>query len=81
MPYLLAALEGSSKTLKNQDGIPDFSVTKFTNIPVLIENKLHTKFLQKLNGNEIDFSAKSIQNYAVNGALHYARCVIASKKY
>lgn len=81
VPYLLAALEGSSKTLKNQDGIPDFSVTKFTNIPVLIENKLHTKFLQKLNGNEIDFSAKSIQKYAVNGALHYARCVIASKKY
>lgn len=81
VPYLLAALEGSSKTLKNQDGIPDFSVTKFTNIPVLIENKLHTKFLQKSNGNEIDFSAKSIQKYAVNGALHYARCVIASKKY
>lgn len=79
--YLKDALNGSSKTLKNQDGIPDFSVTKFTNIPVLIENKLHTKFLQKLNGNEIDFSAKSIQNYAVNGALHYARCVIASKKY
>lgn len=79
--YLKEALEGSSKTLKNQDGIPDFSVTKFTNIPVLIENKLHTKFLQKSNGNEIDFSAKSIQKYAVNGALHYARCVIASKKY
>ena len=80
-PYLKAALEGSSKTLKNQGGIPDFSVTKFKNIPVLIENKLHTKFLKKLNGNEIDFSASSIKKYAVNGALHYARCVIASKKY
>lgn len=86
-PYLKEALKGSSKTLKNQggqggqDGIPDFNVTKFKNIPVLIENKIHTKFLKKLNGNEIDFSVKSIQKYAVNGALHYARCVIASKKY
>lgn len=80
--YLKAALKGGAKTKsKTNFGIPDFNITKY-GIPVLIENKLHTKYLIKTTTKgKIGISDSNIKDYAVNGALHYARTVIKSHKY
>lgn len=86
-PYLQEALKGSSKTeYKTGMGRPDFSVEKYkignNPIPVLIENKFSRKKLVNQNEKDgIKRDDKSVQNYAVNGALHYARGCIASGKY
>lgn len=81
-PYLKEALKGGAKTQKKTNfGIPDYNITKYS-IPVLIENKLHSKYLVKFNSKkEIANTSSSIQHYAVNGALHYARTAIESHKY
>jgi len=60
--------------------MPDFSFTKY-GVPVIIENKLGLKKLIDKNKKGIKFEEKSIQDFAVNGALHYARGIIASEKY
>lgn len=80
--YLKNALKGGAKTDNHTNfGIPDYNITKYS-IPVLIENKLHSKFLVKRNSKgEISSTKSDIQKYAVNGALHYGRTIIASHKY
>lgn len=80
--YLKQALKGGAKTDNHTNfGIPDYNITKYS-IPVLIENKLHSKYLVKRNSKgEISTTKSDIKNYAVNGALHYGRTVIASHKY
>lgn len=80
--YLKQALKGGAKTDNHTNfGIPDYNITKYS-IPVLIENKLHSKYLVKLNSkDEISSTKTDIKNYAVNGALHYGRTIIASHKY
>lgn len=50
-------------------------------IPVIIENKFGLKKLVAKDKDEMKFDDKSISGYAVNGALHYARSIIASGKY
>ena len=72
--YLKEALKGSSKT-ENKTGVgsPDFSVEKYA-IPVLIEDKLsHKKLINQNEKDGIKSDDTSVRNYAVNGALHYAR--------
>ena len=79
--HLKKALEGSSKTENKKGvGIPDFSVEKY-GVPVIIENKFGLKKLQKLLKNEISKSVNDIRDYAVNGAVSYARHMIHSGKY
>ena len=79
--YLKEALRGSAKTLnKTNFGKPDFHIEKYK-IPVVIENKLGVKKLISENKDGIKFDDVSISNFAVNGALHYARNMIASEKY
>lgn len=80
--YLREALKGGAKTKKHTNfGIPDYNITKYS-VPVLIENKLYSKYLVKRNSkNEISATASDIKRYAVNGALHYGRTIIASHKY
>ena len=79
--YLKDALMGSSKTeSKASFGRPDFSVEKYQ-IPVLIEDKLGIKKLIADKDGIIKSDDKSVRDYAVNGALHYARACIASTKY
>lgn len=79
--YLKDALKGSAKTKnKTNFGIPDFHIEKY-NIPVIIENKLGNKFHIAKNKLNIKLDENSIKNYAVNGAIHYAQNMIASKKY
>lgn len=80
--YLKEALKGGAKTVnKTNFGEPDFNITKYS-VPVLFENKLHSKYLIKLDSKEkIATSQAAIKNYAVNGALHYARTILRSHMY
>lgn len=79
--YLKEALRGAAKTKnKTNFGKPDFHCEKYA-VPVIIENKLNLIKLIAQTKNEIKFDEKSILDYAVNGALYYARQMIASEKY
>lgn len=86
--FLKDALKGRAKTKnKTNFGKPDFSLirknpnAKNENIPVLIENKLGSKKLIAETKDGIKFDEKSIQNFAVNGAIYYATGTIESGKY
>lgn len=79
--YMKDALKGSAKTkTKTNFGKPDFHVEKY-NIPVIFEDKLGIKKLIAKNKDGIKDDEKSIQNFATNGAIHYATQIIASGKY
>lgn len=66
---------------KGKSWKPDFELEIFNNIPVLIEDKLGYNKLSANNGVKLKHDTKSVQNFAVNGAIHYAQCAIMSKKY
>lgn len=79
--YLKEALKRRAKTeSKTNSGRPDFSLTKYQ-VPVIIENKLALKKLIAETKEGVKFDAKSVNDYAVNGALYYATGAIASGKY
>ena len=79
--YMKDALKGSAKTkTKTNFGKPDFHVEKYA-IPVIFEDKLGVKKLIAKNKDGIKDDEKSIQNFATNGAIHYATQIIASGKY
>lgn len=80
--YLKSALKGSAKTAnKSNFGQPDFTIEKY-HIPVVIENKLHSnKHISTSKDGSLKMDDKSIRDYAVNGAVYYAKNMIASKKY
>ena len=87
-PYLVEALKGSSKTASKQGaGIPDLSVEAWVDdrsrksIPVLIEDKLGLRKLSAESGGFLKQDDKSISNFALNGALYYARSAIGSGLY
>ncbi|WP_445712059.1 HsdM family class I SAM-dependent methyltransferase [Flavobacterium sp.] len=73
-------LEESGEKEKGKSWKPDFELEVF-DIPVLIENKLGSTKLLASNGNKVKSDIKSVKNFAVNGAIHYAQCAIMSKKY
>ena len=73
-------LEETGEKEKGKSWKPDFELECF-NIPVLIEDKLGTKKLIATTGEKLRHDVKSVQTYAVNGAIHYAQCAIMSKKY
>lgn len=84
--YMKEALKGSSKTKnKTNFGKPDFHIEKYkiksTSVPIVFEDKLGEKKLVAQKEGEIKSDAKSIANYAVNGAVYYATQMIASGKY
>ncbi|WP_428224405.1 HsdM family class I SAM-dependent methyltransferase [Flavobacterium sp.] len=74
------ALEEAGEKEKGKSWKPDFELETF-DLPVLIENKLGSSKLVATNGDKIKHDIKSVQNFAVNGAIHYAQCAIMSKKY
>ena len=80
--YMRESLRGSAKTLvKTSFGIPDFSVEKYS-VPVIIEDKLNNNKHEALSSNsEIKMDYNSVKDYAVNGAVYYAKNMIASKMY
>ncbi len=73
-------LEEKGEKEKGKSWKPDFELECF-DIPVLIENKLKANKLVNKTKEGIKNDIKSVQNYAVNGAIHYAQCAIRSKKY
>lgn len=75
-----AELEEAGETEKGKSWKPDFELEIFS-IPVIIENKLGLSKLYAGNEDRLKRDIKSTQNYAVNGAIHYAQCAIMSKKY
>jgi len=76
-------LEEAGETEKGKSWKPDFHLEIFGDgkIPVLIENKLGITKLSATTGDKIKNDIKSVKNFAVNGAIHYAQCAIMSKKY
>lgn len=79
--YMKESLRGSAKTQsKTNFGIPDFTIEKY-NIPVVIENKLSNNKHEVSTNVGFKMDDISIRNYAVNGAIYYAKNMIASKKY
>lgn len=79
--YMKESLKGSAKTAsKTNYGQPDFTCEKY-DIPVIIENKLSNDKHLATNSTGIKMDDNSVRNYAVNGAIYYARNMIASKKY
>lgn len=80
--YMKESLRGSAKTLaKTNFGIPDFSIEKYS-VPVIIENKLNNNKHEASSTNlGIKMDYTSVKDYAVNGAIYYAKNMIASKKY
>ena len=73
-------LEESGEKEKGKSWKPDFELEIF-NIPVLIEDKLGLNKLFAGSGDKVKHDIKSTQNFAINGAIHYAQCAIMSKKY
>ena len=73
-------LEEAGETEKGKSWKPDFQLETY-DIPVVIENKLGINKLSANNGDKIKTDIKSVKNFAVNGAIHYAQCAIMSKKY
>lgn len=79
--YMKESLKGSAKTKnKTNFGKPDFHTEKYK-IPVIIESKYTAKKLIAQTKEGIKFDEKSVRDFAVNGALHYARNMINSGKY
>ena len=77
--YLKESLKGSAKTQnKTNYGIPDFTSEKYK-IPVVIENKLSNSKHEAISNTGIKMDDASIKNFAVNGAIYYAKNMIASK--
>lgn len=79
--FMKDALKGAAKTKsKKHFGIPDFHLECYK-IPVVIENKLGNKFHINANKTGIKMDEASVKNYAVNGAIYYAKNMVESKNY
>lgn len=73
--------EGLEKASKSGTGFgkPDFVIVfdEYPDTCVMIEDKYGLEFLKDLQNNgNISMTKKSIENYALNGAIHYANCVL-----
>lgn len=79
--YMKESLKGSAKTQsKTNFGKPDFHIEKYK-LPVIIEDKFKLSKLIAETKDGIKVDDRSIGSFAVNGALYYARNMIASEIY
>ena len=79
--YMKRSLKGSAKTAnKTNFGKPDFHIEGYE-IPVVIEDKVNLKKLISQTKDGIKNDDDSVKNFAVNGALYYARNMISSGGY
>lgn len=79
--YMKTALKGSAKTLnKTNSGKPDFHLECY-DLPVVIEDKNSLKKLVSKIKDTIKNDDDSVKNFAVNGALYYAKNMISSGGY
>lgn len=79
------ALKGASKSGKSAQGIPDYTINvkPGSELAVIVEDKHGLNFLELVHTGEPteDVLQKGIQNYAVNGAIHYAEKMIESGRF
>ena len=65
-------------------GKPDITIEKYIHalkLPIVIENKLSpAKFIKSKADGTISDNNVAIKDYAVNGAIHYARTILRNKK-
>lgn len=77
---IVKSLKTASKNLKGNAGLPDFTAVVSTSNDeylIVIENKKSTSLHIKLDSNKlISTTDKDINNFAVNGALHYAQHLV-----
>lgn len=75
---LISALSKASKSGKSNGGIPDHNIKGLKNgKAVIIEDKwTFEKLILKNADDSLSDSLSAIKNYAVNGAVHYARELI-----
>lgn len=79
--HMKEALKGAAKTEgKANFGKPDFHVEKYP-IPVILEDKIKLTKLISQTKDGIKEDPKAVSDFAVNGALYYARKMIESGKY
>jgi type I restriction-modification system DNA methylase subunit len=73
---------GAGKTEKKGKGRPEFIIVK-NDFVIIIENKKSIENLEKLSDNEnkILLQINYVNNYAVNGAVHYANHIISKTQY
>lgn len=72
---------GLNKASKSGDkfGKPDFAIVfdKFPDTCVLIEDKYGLNFLKdETKSGEVSMTGKSIESFALNGAVHYAKSLL-----
>lgn len=74
------ALRASSKNGTGNYGYPDFCgiVNEFA---IVVENKASLGCHEKIVDGEIDMSVKAIKKYALNGAVYYAKIIVAGSPY
>ena len=77
---ILAALNNASKNFKENTGYPDIlAVVK--DFVLVMESKSDYLKLEKKDGTNFADDKKSIQDYAVNGAIFYARKIFEGTHY
>lgn len=77
--------EGLNEASKSGKGFgkPDFVIIfdEYPDTCVMIEDKYEKAFLKDTNKNgELLFTKKSVENYALNGAVHYAQSMFDNKE-
>lgn len=69
-------LKGASKQKNStKDGHPEFIILS-KKYPIIIEDKLDTKKLEKTENGILDLEYPSRNDFAVNGAVHYAKHIV-----
>ncbi len=75
-----AALSNASKSLTGERGYPDI-VAIVKDFVLIMENKTDHFKLEKKDGTNFSEEIDAVKNYAVNGALFYARKVFEGTRY
>lgn len=75
-PEISKALKGASKQGGKGIGKPEFVIQNGEYLIVIEDKKSNDKLIKYNEANKIDKEISSLKNYAVNGAVHYARHII-----
>lgn len=79
-PNICEALSCASKNGTGNPGYPEY-VAVIDDFVIVIEDKANNNKHIKLKDNVIDNSQNSIVDYAVNGAVHYAKAICNNSAY
>ncbi|HAP4929224.1 TPA: N-6 DNA methylase [Enterococcus faecalis] len=74
-------LKGASKQKKSdKNGHPEF-ISLAREIPIIIEDKKDIRKLEKLEDNILDLTYPARNDFAVNGAVHYAKHIVTKSLF